>query len=92
MSDIIELSTEEKLQMSNVIGELHIQLENLRNMIMKPFDHTDVEIGTFVEIIKEDLDQHIVSKIIDIGDKRHRKKFALTKSKSSNKTRRRYSL
>ena len=92
MSDIIELSTEEKLQMCNVIGELHIQLETLRNMVMKPFDHTDVKIGTLVEIIKEDLDQRVVSKIIDMGDKKHRKNFALTKSKSNNKTRRRYSL
>jgi len=92
MSDIMELTTEEKLQMNNVVGELHIQLENLRNMIMKPFDTTDVKIATLVELFKEDLDQRIVSKIVDIGDERHRKKFAISKNKSSNKTRRRFSL
>ena len=88
MTDIIELTTEEKLQMNDVVGELHIQLENLRNMIMKPFDTMDVKIGTLAELIKEDLDQRIVTKMIDIGVERHREKYAISEKKSSKMIRR----
>jgi len=88
MSEIIELSTDEKLQMNDVVGELHIQLENLRNMIMKPFDTMDAKIGTLAEIIKEDLDQRIVTKMIDIGVERHREKYSVSEKKSDKMMRR----
>jgi hypothetical protein len=88
MTDIIELTAEEKLQMNDVVGELHIQLENLRNMIMKPFDTMDVKIGTLAEIIKEDLDRRIVTKMIDIGYERHLEKNAVSENKFDRKSRR----
>jgi len=88
MTDIIELTAEEKLQMNDVVGELHIQLEKLRSMIMKPYDHTDAKIGALAEIIKEDLDLRIVSKTINKGYERHPEKNTVSKSKFDRMIRR----
>jgi len=88
MTDIIELTAEEKLQMNDVVGELHIQLEKLRSMIMKPFEFPETDMSELVELIKAYLDDRIVSPISEIGYERHRKKFAVSENKFDRKSRR----
>jgi hypothetical protein len=77
---MIELSTEDKLNMNHIIGGLHVELERIRTMVTKPFEFPETEISTRVEIIKEDLDT-MISKISDIGYE-HKSKRGTKRSKA----------